>query len=692
MAAKLDGGAEIRLSKDEKERLGRFFKAWIERVEETRRNRMTEVWIKCLDNYEGKSPVKQFPWPGASNVFLPVTGTHCDAIASRLYAAATAHTPIFNIKHNRTGTIFDTGVAEMAGMTDAPTWEEVASWFQNISAWIEKNEVVPKEFMDDVILTMVVFGDSYVYLPWEVRTVMDVSLNLDTGKVEKTERPIIDQPFPHVLHPKDVYKDWDEEDIQGAKMVGIGWDLDEETVLERKASGYYGEEDAEELIKLITGKTERDREKMRPYEVKEYGGEFFSRDVYEKEVMKRLNVDDDSGPNRIRMVTVFSRVDADGDGIPEDHIFEVTKETGRVVYARYANYLHLMRPLVHFWYMKRPGSGYNKGVAELLFNLQKIINQTMRDHLDNNKVQNTKMFLARKGSPVEEDAKVYPTRIFFVDDIEADFKSVDLGTGRPVTQVQDIAVIERWAQFITGITDFNLGQEKRSRTPATTTLALLEEGNKRIDRVIDTMRQAMLDLWYQVLMLYFQNGDPEVLVNIAINEAEEREKFLITWDLLQETPNELIAGLFFEAEVSSNALNKSVEQQRALTIFGQIDQFYQRLIMMAQAIGGALLDPVMRNLFLLMVKGYRRSFGMFLDAIEVKDQEILNPKMLEELLQEVTSVEATGQAGATGNVASSPAAVALGNAAGQAGGDQPIQAEGRPGPGAGRSAGDSGAK
>ena len=141
-------------------------------------------------------------------------------------------------------------------------------------------------------------------------------------------------------------------------------------------------------------------------------------------------------------------------------------------------------------------------------------------------------------------------------------------------------------------------------------------------------------------MLYFQNGDPEVLVDIALNngDKEQRAKFFAAWDFMHQTsegrngPQEFMSGLVFDAEVSSNALNKSVEQQRALAVFGQVDQFYQRMIQLSQSIGGAMADPVMQRLFLLMVKGYRKAMGTFLDAMDVKDQEVLNPDTLDKLL------------------------------------------------------------
>ena len=200
-------------------------------------------------------------------------------------------------------------------------------------------------------------------------------------------------------------------------------------------------------------------------------------------------------------------------------------------------------------------------------------------------------------------------------------------------------------------------------------------------------------------MLYFQNGDPETLVKIALNEysKEQQAKFMAAWEHLQKDPQAFMSGLVFDAEVSSNALNKSVEQQRALAVFGQVDQFYQRMIQLSQSIGGALADPVMSRLFLLMVKGYRKAMGTFLDAMDVKDQEVLNPDTLDKLLEQVTTVDPQGQTipgtgGSSPANASSPASVAGGNAEGNAGGPQPQSAPGRAAPGGTRPAGDTGAK
>jgi hypothetical protein len=657
MAFQVDGGAEIRLDADERAKVGQEFKTWFDAIEESRRELMQETWIKALDNYEGKPPIKQFPWPGASNAFLPISGTHADAIGARLYNAAVAHDPIFLLLSNRAGFVQSDELLEV-------TFQQLARWWQNISKFIEREEIPFKDLMEDIVMTFVVYGDAFVYLPWEKQETMDAEFDADTKKIVFEPRTLWDGARPKVIHPKDIYVRYDEKNVQEARQVGMGWNLDLATLKEYRAQKIYDEKVADQLEEMLSAKAERSKTKVDALAVgnqlKEWSGGMYTEDSYEKEVKKRIGISDDSGPAALKM---------DGDGIPEELIYDVVKDEGLVPYARYANYSHRQRPLVQFSYGNRPGSIYNRGVPELLFNIQQIMNTTIRDHLDNNKVQNTKMFLARKGSAIEEDAKVYPSRIFFVDNIQTDFTPIDLGTGRPVTSINDIAVIEKWGQFITGISDFNLGKENRSRTPATTTLALLEEGNKRIDRTIEVMRRSMLEMWKQILLLYFQNGDKDTLAAQAVvgmsdtpDEIDaEIDAFGIIWDSL--SADDIMNGVNLTAEVSSNALNRQAQRQEALALFQQVDQFYQRVTQLAGAIGGSAADPVMQQLFLLMTKGFRRVMAMVLDTFDVKDQESLNPD-IEKLIQQVSSVPAqqpggpqAGQSGAS-NPAQEAAAVA----------------------------------
>ena len=126
MAVEIIGGAEVRFrDKADRERLGKDFLAWIEQVEDDRRQMILETDIKVQENLDGRSQVKAFPWYGASNAFAPLTGTYADALQSRLFEAATAHDP--------TNLVLPRGAGELIPGVDFEKW---ADWWQRISRWV----------------------------------------------------------------------------------------------------------------------------------------------------------------------------------------------------------------------------------------------------------------------------------------------------------------------------------------------------------------------------------------------------------------------------------------------------------------------------------------------------------------------------------------------------------------------------
>lgn len=666
----------LRLGKKESEALGKDFSEWIQSVKDGRRKRLSQMHVKALRNWEGKAPVKQFPWPGASNAVLNITATHGGALKARLRQAGTAQDPTHLVLPNQS--------SEVVPGVSADEW---ARYWQNISKWIEKNQIDYRDVMEQTIDTFVIYGDAWVYVPWEHEFVMDVSVSPKSGKLKKVKRDKANKVRLQILHPKDVFIRWDEKSTQEALRVGFRFDLGESDINGLEAQGIYDKKKADQLrVALAKQKTEKkDTSFPKGNYYQEWGGQLYSPDEFERQMKQEIGEDNADDPNRIQMANMFARVDLDGDGIPEEIHFHVDIERGIVPFAEYARELHRERPLVQFRYDRRVGSIFSRGVPEILFNIQKILNTVIRDVLDNNKVQNTKMFLARKGSPVSEKLKAYPGRVIFVDDLQRDFMPIDMGTGKQVTSVADIAIIQQWGERLTGITDFNLGQEGKSRTPATTTLARLEEGNKRIDDVIVSMRSSMRKMHAQVLSLYFQNGNPDELAKIAASKEGDEEKFKLAFNAIPVEDFHKFIKL--ETQVSSGNLNRAIQRQEKLALFAQVEEFYEKVTLLAQAIGQAKTggvspeggeippDPAMESLFMAMARGGNRLMAQVLDTFDVKQQDDLNPDFLS-ILEEVQS--GIAQAGEGNPGRSNPGQQAGALAGDPSGQPQPNEAPGRP--------------
>src|SRR3990172_7673905 len=83
----------IDLTPDEKVTLGQdICDAWEEDNED--RQQWLEDLPKWLHAYQGRPVEKDLPWPGASNLFVPVTGTVVDALHPRQFAAVARPDPV----------------------------------------------------------------------------------------------------------------------------------------------------------------------------------------------------------------------------------------------------------------------------------------------------------------------------------------------------------------------------------------------------------------------------------------------------------------------------------------------------------------------------------------------------------------------------------------------------------------------
>lgn len=680
MATETSIGAILELKDSQRDSLGKDFLQWVGQVEDDRRQLILETYNRVQENLDGRAPVKSFPWLGASNAFAPLTGTYADALQSRLFDAATAHDPTNLVLPRGAGNILeDLALGVEVG------YERWADWWQRISRWAERDDIDYKSLMEMVTLQMTHFGDSWVYLPWEEQWMTQIDV-LKGGKLKKTPRLLYARPMPKVLHPKDVFCRWDALDHQLERLIGFQFDLDLPTLDEWEAKGVYDKDVAAELRKKLTTKrSEADRQdaEYRTGYFRQLGTRVYNPDEFEEKQKAQMKLAAESGNRSLKMVKMFARVDMDGDGTPEDTIYDVEKESGLVPSARYSNYAHRERPLLHYWFKKRPGAIYNIGVGEMMLNIQDIINTGLRDHFDNNKIQNTSVMLFRKNSGIKKGKKFYPSASYWVNDPANDVKTLELGHGKSATTLQEVGLLERWGQYVVGLSDFQLGEEPKSRTPATTAMAGLQEANIRPKRVIEVMRNTMRKMHRQILVLYAQNGDPAKLAQVAAVEVEDRELFQ---KALAAIPLDAMAdSLVIDPDVSSDSLNRQARRQEALALDAQNNDFWMRINNLMNLIGGALQDPIAKAIYLAQAAGYLRLYKRVLDTFEERDQREILPDALIKLLEGVTSVEANAPgAGGEAAVGSSPAEASQGLVTQEGPAAGPVAPEGRPGAGQSR--------
>ncbi len=604
---------EIKISKKNRDNLGEEYAHRIHAAQHDRDTRMQKVWALSQKNYEGKTEPIDWPWKNASNAVISLTPAHTDAWAARLYNSGTTHDPIFL-----------TSAWGKGDIAEGITIDDYAELWQQWSKWLEKEEIPVKDLMQKVTTITAKYGDCFVYLPWEHDQVMDVSFAGEDVSLIPKDR--VNKPVPHVIHPKDWYQPMNEEDLQRSPWCGFNMPYYPDEVRMKGHTEEWNKKAVDDVMKFVALKTKKELKRMGPkhtgyYARTEDGREMARGDEeFQNEMKRTLEMQNAQLDTRMNFVHVFGREDVHNEGTPVELDMVIHPESKIIVSLKYNMYGHKKRPITQFVFLYREGTWMNIGVPEMLFNSQRVMNDIVRDMLNNNQIANTKLFIARAGGVIDADEPIFPSRVIFAEDVDADFKTLDMGTSRGQSDLASLNVIQAWAERRDGMTDFNLGRERSSRTPATTMLAILEEGNERVVAIVDRQKGAQAEVWTQVHQLYAQQKNAPSLDRVL--GAEDAIRLRAAWDAMD--PEDIRKKLVLKAEVSTQNLNRAVKRQEMATLMGQLDAHMQRQLQLAQAMRSTQ-DPVLKELFTKMAKAGQDLMRKILNTYDIKEQEDMNP-------------------------------------------------------------------
>ncbi len=542
------------LSKEDLKFLANEYVREIQTVESGRQELVDnyELWV---ENYEGDTepPESEKPWEGASDGHIPKTATDTDVTFARFMNAIFGQFPKFMIR-------------PLSGH-----WTEFARQTQRFSEWLEDSEIPLYKTMQQALLIAIKFGSSVVYIPWENKPVKHMRLDDNDTFVEE-ELDESNKPVLRVIHSKDFLLPLHSTDIQTAPWVAYKYKLRRATLKLWKKRDFFRKDAAQFLLDMFNIPTDQKQEHLAIPEVTQN----FDRT---QEARDRVaGIVQTKAQDALDMVHVWARLDIDGDGLEEDVNYHLHPASGTISRIAYNHYRHRKRPFVDFHFFPRDGIWYSIGIPEMLRNVQKNINVTFRQIQDNNTVKNTQTFKAKEGGSITPNEPFHPARIFFVREMDQ-LEPMRMGDGAINTSIQDLETMMDQGNRRTGVSDPSQGIGGNDRTPATTTLALLQESSRRIDLIIGQTRESLGELWMQVLELYAQ------FKPVVEFEILEDEKFsLLAWDSMSD--EDFRKRIMVKPTASTTALNKAVartemsglnEQMIAhnQSVVGLIDSFLQ---------------------------------------------------------------------------------------------------------------------
>ncbi len=628
---------------------------------EAARQELTDNYELWIDNYEGKTlPTdSEKPWDGASDGHLPKTATDVDVTFARFMNAIFGQFPKFMIR-------------PLSGK-----WVEFARETQQFSEWLEESELPLYKTIQQTLLITIKFGSVVIYAPWENDQKKFMRLD-DNDVFQEVETDAEGKPGLKVIHPKDFLLPINSTDIQTAPWCGYKYPLKQAKLKSWTKRGFFSKDVGEDLLKEFGLPDEKGQEGLTIPK-----GE--ARDDRTQDARERnAGIQRNQVTDELDMVHIWARIDVDGDGLEKEVNFHMHLKTGRIARIAFSHYRHGKRPFVDFHFFPRDGVWYSIGIPEMLRAVQKNVNVTFRQIQDNNTVKNTQAFKAKEGGSITPDETFHPARIYFVREMD-ELETFKLGDSSINTSVQDLETMLSWGDRRTGINDPAQGVGGNDRTPATTTLALLQEASRRIDLIIGQTREGLSELWTQVLELYAQ-FKPVVEFEVESKNSETGEKFqMLEWHAQDD--DQFRKRIMIKPTASTTALNKAIARTEmqglleSMLAFNQTQMGMMDLFLQAQ-------DPSLKGYIQKSLSGQTKVMQRVLDTFEfAKDEkeilpnpeELLNVNPLQPPVQADAGAGAGGPQGATG---ANPTGGAPGAAdpvpKGAAAGSVPPTAPGRP--------------
>ena len=307
----------------------------------------------------------------------------------------------------------------------------------------------------------------------------------------------------------------------------------------------------------------------------------------------------------------------------------------------YQYYHHGKRPYEVVRYF--PGDGfYGMGVCEQTEMFQLGESDLFNFTWDNVFLVNSRMVVAAAGTNIAPGEPYWPGKTIIVDgDVRAQFGMFPMADVYPSLPMLG-ADMQAKRERRNGMGDLQAGQLQSlpSRTPATTTLSLLQEGSRRPDLTLKDMRYSGLSMVglrllqiCQQFMAQPTQGGPDVggtmLLQMAASMLGEPEGSSFTEKILMPMEN-VEQGLGCSITATSGTKNKETAKQDYLALMQLAGQTSQQLIGLAQ-IGQQMPGTPVAQMAEIAINGQVELFNRLLEQYDIPNRDRIVPDSPQEL-------------------------------------------------------------
>lgn len=586
------------------------FLLWSQReLTQTRADRapLERKWMDMIEQWRAQLPdaPADFPWPGASNVELPLSAMHADPIYSDLLQSIHGTEDLWHVRARNNRFI------------------KAANPLRKLLTRLDQDFLKMREVDIRAFLDLVVLGTTIYKVHWQhrVRKVNDYDPEERSRIVQRQiveSMPKVEAiPLQHFWIPANAWNIDPDAPVGGARWVAHQFFLTEGQLRAKAESGgrlvepEYDPQAVDDVVQWITDRR-----------IEEDDGR----------VDRTIQEQDDYTPFRDQKLELFefwARFDVDGDGIEEDVVVVLHEPSMTILRALHNPALHGKRPFVDAGFLPAFGF-YRIGIAEADEWAQATSSMLLNGLINNVVLANSRMFGVPRGSEIDPNEDVYPGKVWYLGPDE-EIGEVRLGEVYP-SLPQTINFLIQMSELRTGVSELRQGDISQlpSRTPATTVIETLRLGSKRFDMILGNLRERELGkigaLLIQLFAQYLREDEPRWTRYLTSILPEDDAK-LVKDALLGIPPAQLSESFDVTITAATAIANKEAEKQQFLGLIQLLSQIMPPILELTQFIEQMPPGSPSREVAEGMLNGSWELIQRLLERFDIENPEELVPNL-----------------------------------------------------------------
>ncbi len=332
------------------------------------------------------------------------------------------------------------------------------------------------------------------------------------------------------------------------------------------------------------------------------------------------------------------KFDVDENGFQESLLGVWDHNSNTLLQLRYNWYFHQRYPYVLIPYTISDGDIGGLGLCEMILPFQRSMTDWHQQYWNNAYLANARVIVRKKdGVKTADPISWYAGKEYFAEDPDKDVRILAMADVHRSTQnmMQDLM---GYVEKRTGVSDYLTGRESPivgSRATATSTVALIQEGTKRVEETLENHRVGLSEAVEMCLYIWLQFGTDGL--EDRIFDEDTAAKVISFFEKIRETY--IGSALTIELAATDASNNKAVQQQLQLALIQTFTVFYEKLMTAAQvAVQASQTSPPLAELIGQVMTDARKLYADLATKYDVRNPE----EYLPELDKFLSSIGASG--------------------------------------------------